>query len=252
MTRHQLVGSRADFAVASCSGLFAVASGDVLRSGLSKDYAVSEDTWSAEAQKGRFVPINIGDDVSIGVRLVLGELDENETDEVISRVVAPLHVKDGLVLCTAPDFLWGPENNCDWKNFASWTTVDVPDGDYVATVSGTVFAFERDLPLQEKVGELPAFWKKTRGDATPAPWLVAWHDAEADDDDEDAIEAFEDAADENMFVTFLVNLVPGHVAEPPATEWRGYVEQPVVPSRCPKGLEMAKPIQVEIQCGDSD
>ena len=208
------------------------------------------DDLLASVRDGLVIPVELVQDDSLLVRVVLGDLTEAEEAEWVGRIVWKLRVPCGSL---AVEGGLDPriEDEDDFVRF-----VDVPPGDYrveVLTylhgVNGTYCV--ADLLTDEPLG---AWFRRTRPGVTMPTWLKMelLEEPEADPGHEREWEEFAEYVDrlspkqydrlfeEERLVDFVVRLTPleGEMGEPECSEhgWFAIDAGARKPERCPLGI----------------
>ncbi len=191
--------------------------------GVAGGIGVGEE-WEREFARGTFLPLELVQDDSLIVRVVVNDaLNDAETAEWVDRCAWKLAVPDGrLVLSAGIEYLEDPEEfDQDYVR-----TLDIPPGDYRIEV----FTYLNSVNGPDKPGNetLKRYWRRTRkGEKLPL-WILAREDDEYEDADEDL-----------HLVGFLVHLTPftGDPVRPPLAEgWIPVQVAPRKPDRCPRGI----------------
>lgn len=182
------------------------------------DRSAIDDDMERCVRDGLVVPVELVQDDSLQVRVVVGDLTPAEAEEWVGRVVAWLRVPDGSL---AVEGGFDPDTEDDGE-FVKY--VDVPPGDYRVEVLTYLHGINGDYCLGELEGEhdsLGAWFRRTRPDTPMPAWAKAMFADEPSldpghEDEWDAyaeeIEALSDDEERELYgeglIDFLVHLTP--------------------------------------------
>lgn len=128
---------------------------------------LEQAAWKKAVAAGKLVPVELRQDDSVLVRVVVDEpLTEVEAEEWVGKLTAKLLVKGGeLVLCGGIGFLEdGGEAEAEHV-----VGLEVEDGTYHADLYAHLPGVNGPLCVDE---EPAAYWKRTRGRKKPPAWIT--------------------------------------------------------------------------------
>lgn len=209
-------------------------------------------------REGLLIPIELVQDDSILVRVVLGDLTPAEEEEWVGRVEWMLKIPCGS-LAVEGGLDPSTQDDDDYVRF-----VEVPPGDYRVEVLTYLHGINGDYCIDEVNDEpLGAWFRRTRPDEEMPIWLKMTLADEPDEDPgfEDTWDEYEDYLgnlpreeydrlhEENVLVDFVVRLTPleGDMGEPELGEegWFAIDTGARKPERFPLGIPYEGPLDDE-------
>ncbi len=165
-----------------------------------------EESWREMVERGAMMPMTLYQDDGYAVRVVLGDLMEQEAAEWTARVQWKLYIPCGKLLVTgALDNEEGFTAANDGDDFWLGCYVDVPPGDYqvevysyppgdLTTGWGQIENYDGNGLFEPTEGIEPEkpidYFRRTRPDEEPPRWIA------------------EDYFAENQYIQFIVHLSP--------------------------------------------
>ncbi|MDQ7826437.1 MAG: hypothetical protein RDV48_26780 [Candidatus Eremiobacteraeota bacterium] len=237
---------RKDFYLYNEAGGFCLHSrgmGGLSRRGLLEDLP-------GKVKEGLVIPVELVQDDSFRVRVVLGDLEKEEEEQWIGKLVWKLQVPDG---CLAVEGGLDPETR-DGGDHVRY--LDIPPGEYLVEIHTLLTGVNGRACLESAEGSeaLGAWFRRTRGDEPMPAWLKYRllcypqqdpgheHDWEALQNTAEEM-SLEREAEKSPTIDFLVRLSPLE-RDPPALPgdfngWFSAAANARIPERFPTGLPVA-------------
>ena len=192
-----------------------------------------DETVQQLVERGAMMPMSLYQDDGYNVRVVLGELTEEEREEWVARARWKLSIPCGKLLVTgALDNEDDIDEAIDGGKYWLGCYVAVPPGDYRVDVlsyppgdlsTGWGQIEGSDLfPATEGIEpeEPQAYWRRTRPQEEPPEWITEGYDLE------------------EKYLSFVIHLAPlTQEPPPPKFEEDGFISWEFrKPEKCPRGL----------------
>jgi hypothetical protein len=215
-----------------------------------------EPIWGKRYARGEFIPVELYQDDSFIMRVVLNEsLTQQESDEWVGKITFKLSIPDGTMVVTG-----GTEYICETSE---WTeehlvnflqTIAVPPGDYqldlytyITAANGSPLVELAEQGKEEPTGTYFRRTRKVGADKFPEwlrKWCIGHHSTDPQHLDEWKDVPYPD--DNTLYADFLAHLIPlakTKLTNPPLVEefisWNEM--QCRKPDKCPLGLISEKP-----------
>ncbi len=223
---------------------------------VTEDPIPEDESFDAALRAGRLVAQGIYQDDPFNARIVLGDLNGQESSEWIGRASWWLQVPDGvLVLAAGGEFAWGMAEDLEGEEFIH--RVAVPPGNYQVDVYTTLTGIN-GLSALERAGPgepLGAWWRRTRPGQEIPGWMQfllyeglaadPGHEADWRNWSDSRYRRLMESVEKTRLLDWIIQLRP-LAGQPPAPESvpeldEGCFYEPAlrIPATCPAGIVAA-------------
>jgi predicted DNA-binding WGR domain protein len=244
---------RADLSVYNEATAFLVTSASMA----GKELDPRDAKWKKAVEAGDLLPVELVQDDSFIIRLVVGELGPEEEEEWVGRIAWKLRVPDGkLAVAGGFELVMEPVEGGGGSDYLqsldALRVVDVPPGEYRAELLAFLngvnghWLLDHASPEKEPIG---AWFRRTRPKEKFPPWLRRWcrSDPDMDPGHEAEWAKGKEKETKSEAVDFLLRLAPlaGELSLPAIGEGCFGLDafEARKPARCPLGIVAKDPVK---------